>query len=169
MFGVTWRTAGTGLFAAFSTAIVLRVLAPLIDQMNHESHWLVTSFNVLTENILLIAVLSAMLMFLIASIGGGQGVGRGQMKRISYAHGVTVGMALAAVLYFRFGLVITGLATNEHAGMFSTPAALAEEIVPVVIGIILAATWLWVFISPWQEELRRRERQQQVRVQRGPR
>lgn len=162
MFGVTWRAAGTSLFAAFSAAVMLRILDPLVEYMQHPNHWLVESFQVLAGNVILLSVLSAMLMLLIASVGGVGGLGRGQMKRISFAHGVTLSMAITALIHFRFGMKIIELATNEHAGPFSAPAELLEVIVPVVIGIVLAGTWLWVVISPWQQEQRRREQQRRV-------
>lgn len=167
MFGVTWRAAGVAVFSAVLSAIFLRVLDPIVEQMQHPTHWLVTSFTVLSENVLLISVLSAMLMWLIASIGGRAAAGRGQMKRIAYAYGVTLGMAVAALIYFRFGLVLIELGTNEHAGMFSPVSVLLEVIVPVVIAIVVAVTWLWVLVSPWQIEQRRR--QQPTPVVRGPR
>lgn len=170
MFGVTWRATATALFSALAAAIVLRVISPIVDMMNHPNHWLVESFNVLTANVLLLSVLSAMVMFLVGSVGNtGGGVGRGQMKRIAYAHGVTLSMAVAALLFFRFGMVFIDMGTNEHSGMFSSVASLLEQIAPVSIAIILAGTWLWVLISPWQEELRRQEQQRQQPAMRGPR
>lgn len=166
MFGVTWRTALTALFSAFGTAVTLRVLRPLIDFMNHPDHWLVVSLEVLADNMLLIAVLSAMLMWYIGSLTGEAGAGAGQMKRITYGYTVTIGVALGALLYFRFLKELFALATGEFSGPFTPVVELADVIAPVVFAMILAATWLWVLASPWQRERRRR---QQPVVGGGPR
>lgn len=167
MFGATWRAALTALFAAFGTAVTLRVLTPIIDLMNHPDHWLVASYQVLADNMLLIAILSAMLMWLIASITGREGAGAGQMKRITYGYSVTLGSSLGSLLYFRFLKKLFELATGQFSGPFTPAVELADTIAPVVLALVLAATWLWVLISPWQRERRRRQQQQPVRG--GPR
>jgi len=167
MFGVTWRAAGTAVFSAFGTALTLRVLQPIIDLMNHPNHWLAISYRVLGQNMLLISILSAMLMWLIASITGREGAGAGQMKRITFAYGVTLASSLGALLYFRFLKKLFELGTGQFSGPFTPAVELADVIAPVVLAVILAATWLWVLISPWQRE--RRRRQQQRVVGGGPR
>lgn len=166
MFGVTWRAAGTAVFSAFGTAVTLRILRPIIDLMNHPNHWLAQSYQLLGENILFISILSAMLMWLVASITGREGAGSGQMRRITYGYVVTLGSSLGAMLYYRFLTPLFDLATGEFSGPFTPAVELADVVAPVVLLIILAGTWLWVLISPWQRERRRRQQQQQ-RVARG--
>jgi hypothetical protein len=162
MFGVTWRAAGTAIFSAFGTAVTLRILRPIINLMDNPDHWLQQSYQLLADNILFIAILSAMLMWLVASITGREGAGAGQMKRIAYGYVVTIGSSLGAMLYFRFLTPLFNLATGEFSGPFTPVVELADVIGPVVLLIILAGTWLWVLISPWQRERRRRRQQQRV-------
>jgi hypothetical protein len=168
MFGVTWRAALVAAFSAFGTAVTLRVLKPIIDLMNHPDHYLVTSYQVLGENILLMSLLSAMLMWLIASVTGREGAGGGQMKRITYALGTTLSSSLGAMLYFRLGFPLFDLATGQFSGPFTPVVELLKAIVPPVLLMILASTWLWVVISPWQRERRRRRQQRQMVGGGGP-
>lgn len=75
------------------------------------------------------------------------------LKRYGFAIKVTIGMAFAALIHFRIGVnVLYPLATGEFSGPFTPGVEALEVIVPVTIGIILVATWLWVFVSPVQEE-----------------
>jgi hypothetical protein len=162
MFGVTWRAGGTAMFAAFGTAVTLRILRPIIDLMNNPDHWLQSAYELLADQMLFVALLSAMVMWLVASTTGREAVGAGQMKRITYGYAVTLGSSLGAMLYYRFLMPLFDLATGDFSGPFTPAVELAEVIAPVVLLMILGATWLWVLISPWQRERRRRQQQGQV-------
>lgn len=76
-----------------------------------------------------------------------------QIRRFAFAMKVTIAMGLAAIIHFRVGVEqIYPLARGDFAGPFSGIIGILEFLVPLAIVIIVLATWLWVLISPVQEE-----------------
>lgn len=76
-----------------------------------------------------------------------------QIRRFAFAMKVTIAMGLAAIIHFRVGVErIYPLAQGDFSGPFTPIIEILEFTVPLAIAIILLATWVWVLISPVQEE-----------------
>jgi hypothetical protein len=77
----------------------------------------------------------------------------GQIGRIVFASKLTVGMALAALFHFRMGVDhLYPLAQNDFTGPFTGAVDTLEFIIPVAIAVIVLSAWVWVIISPTQQE-----------------
>lgn len=76
-----------------------------------------------------------------------------QIRRFAFAMKVTLAMGLAAIIHFRVGVEqVYPLGTGDFSGPFSGIINIIEFTVPLTIAIIVIATWVWVLISPVQEE-----------------
>lgn len=79
-----------------------------------------------------------------------------QIKRISFALGVTLKVVVAMFIYFRIAVdEFQPMINGQYSGPFTSEANLAFWVVPIALSIILVATWTWVIISPQQEETKR--------------
>lgn len=84
-----------------------------------------------------------------------------QVRRYAFAIKITLLMALATIIHFRVGVEqLYPLAQGTFSGPFTGVVNTLEFIVPIVIAGIVGVTWLWVLVSPVQEErvVRRRVR-----------
>lgn len=87
----------------------------------------------------------------------------GQVQRIWFAIKVTVGMTVATIIHFRWGvnhLYPMAQTGGAFAGPFSPTANALETVVPIAIAVIVLSTWAWVLYSPIQQE--------RTRTPRGP-
>lgn len=76
-----------------------------------------------------------------------------QIRRYAFAMKMTLVMGLAAIIHFRVGVEqIYPLARGDFSGPFTGIIDIIEFVVPLAIVIIVLATWVWVLISPVQEE-----------------
>lgn len=67
-FGVTLRAVGTGVAAAPIVAILAKILGEMTPLFNAPGHWLTDVFTGISNHALTIAVLSALIMIIVASI-----------------------------------------------------------------------------------------------------
>lgn len=84
-----------------------------------------------------------------------------QLRRYWFAIKVTIAMGVVAIAHFRVGVnQLYPMAQNTFSGPFTPVVNTLEFIVPLAIVGIVGVTWLWVLISPVQEErvVRRRVR-----------
>lgn len=76
-----------------------------------------------------------------------------QIRRYAFAMKMTLVMGLAAIIHFRVGVEqIYPLARGDFSGPFTGIIDIIEFTIPLTIAIIVIATWVWVLISPVQEE-----------------
>lgn len=83
------------------------------------------------------------------------------VRRYWFGLKVTLLMGLVALVHFRVGVQqLYPMAQNSFSGPFSGVVNTLEFVVPLAIVAIVGATWLWVLVSPVQEErtVRRRVR-----------
>lgn len=70
---------------------------------------------------------------------------------------------IGVALFSTFALMMGGLLYNEvfvsellplvdTSGTFGTPVVWLERLVPIVIGVLLAAVWIWVIAGAVQDE-----------------
>ena len=74
-----------------------------------------------------------------------------QIKRIVFAAKSTVAIAIGGIMHYRVGTELYAVA-NTYPGPFSGAIDQLEFIVPISLGIMLLAVWIWVLIAPVQEE-----------------
>jgi len=72
-------------------------------------------------------------------------------KRFGVALFYTLGLAIGAVFYQRI-FVANLLPLVEESGTFSQPVFIMNRIVPIVLAVILLATWIWVVAGAVQDE-----------------
>ncbi|MDB2293732.1 hypothetical protein PM085_15855 [Halorubrum ezzemoulense] len=72
-------------------------------------------------------------------------------KRIGVAMFFTLALAIAAMIYNRV-FVQQLLPLVEQGGTFSQPAFILESLVPILLAVLLAASWLWVIAGAVQDE-----------------
>lgn len=72
-------------------------------------------------------------------------------KRIGVAMFFTLALAIAAMIYNRV-FVQQLLPLVEQGGTFSQPAYILESLVPILLAVLLAASWLWVIAGAVQDE-----------------
>lgn len=72
--------------------------------------------------------------------------------RISFATAVTIGVAVAAIIYYRVFPPLRDMATNEFAGPFTTAVTTADTLVPITLLIVLLGVWTWALAGGVQEE-----------------
>jgi hypothetical protein len=72
-------------------------------------------------------------------------------KRIGVAMFFTLALAIAAMIYNRV-FVQQLLPLVEQGGTFSQPAFILESLVPILLAVLLGASWLWVIAGAVQDE-----------------
>jgi len=72
-------------------------------------------------------------------------------QRIGVAMFFTLALAIAAMIYNRV-FVQQLLPLVEQGGTFSQPAYILESLVPILLAVLLGASWLWVIAGAVQDE-----------------
>ncbi len=72
-------------------------------------------------------------------------------KRFAVALYFTLGLAIGAVLYNRL-FVQNLLPLVEEGGTFSQPVFILNRIAPIILAVLLLATWIWVVAGAVQDE-----------------
>lgn len=73
------------------------------------------------------------------------------VQRFGVASFYTFALAIGAIIYQRV-FVSELLPLVDEGGTFSTPVFMLERIVPIVLLVVLAATWIWVVAGAVQDE-----------------
>lgn len=72
--------------------------------------------------------------------------------RLAFATAVTVGVSIAAIVYYRVFPPLRDMATNEFSGPFTQAVTTANTLVPITLLIILLGVWVWALAGGVQEE-----------------
>jgi len=77
------------------------------------------------------------------------------IKRVWFAIKVTITMGLTSIIYFRVGVDHLYPLARTFPGPFSQYVDALAQIIPIAIGIVLLAPWLWVIYGSVTEEKKR--------------